>query len=88
LAIRACARFCIITVLPLFGAETSRARWPLPMGAIRSTMRLVMFSSDLTSRSSLNCSLGKSGVRFSNMILCLLSSGERSLILSTFTSAK
>ena len=49
---------------------------------------LVMFSSDLMSRSSLNCSLGKSGVRFSNMILCLLSSGERSLILSTFTSAK
>ena len=51
-------------------------------------MRLVMFSSDLMSRSSLNCSFGKSGVRFSNMILCLLSSGVRPLILSTLTSAK
>jgi len=47
-----------------------------------------MFSSDLISRSSLNCSFGKSGVKFSNMILCLFSSGVRPLTRSTLTSAK
>ena len=79
---------CIITVLPLLGGATSSARWPLPIGAIRSMMRPVMFSSPLMSRSSLNCSFGNSGVRFSNMILCLFSSGVRPLTLSTLTSAK
>ena len=56
LATKACARFFIITVLPLLGGATSKARWPLPMGAIRSMMRLVMLSSLLMlSLSSLNC---------------------------------
>ena len=36
---------CFITVvLPAFGGDTMRPRWPLPMGEIRSTMRAVMFS--------------------------------------------
>ena len=50
---------CSITVLPLFGLDTSRPRWPLPMGAMISMMRPVRFSSDLMSRSIVNCSVGK-----------------------------
>jgi transcription termination factor Rho len=88
LATSAWAMCFIITVLPVLGCATSSARWPLPMGAMRSTMRPVMFSSVLTSRSSLKAAVGNSGVRFSNMILCLLSSGVRPLTRSTFTSAK
>ena len=79
----------IISVLPVLGWATISARWPLPRGATRSTMRPVMFSSPLNpSRSSLNCSLGNKGVRFSNMILFLLSSGVWLLTRSTLTSAK
>jgi hypothetical protein len=33
-----------MTDLPDFGDATSRPRWPLPIGEIRSTMRPVMFS--------------------------------------------
>ena len=31
-----------IVVLPAFGGDTIRPRWPLPIGAIRSTMRPVI----------------------------------------------
>ncbi|MNC87018.1 hypothetical protein D3C83_27120 [compost metagenome] len=82
------AMCCISTVLPAFGGETIRPRWPLPMGAMMSMMRPVMFSSALMSRSSFSCSVGWYGVRFSNRILCLEFSGDSSLTLSTFTSAK
>src|SRR5689334_22503577 len=34
--------FCSITVLPVRGGATMRARWPLPSGAIRSMIRVVM----------------------------------------------
>ena len=40
----ACAMFCISTVLPVRGGETIRARWPLPIGAIRSITRVEMSS--------------------------------------------
>jgi hypothetical protein len=33
-----------MTVLPDLGEDTSRPRWPLPMGAMMSMMRPVMFS--------------------------------------------
>jgi hypothetical protein len=46
------AMFCSITVLPAFGGATIRPRWPLPIGAIMSMTRLVMFSSLPMSRSS------------------------------------
>ena len=57
---------CFITVvLPAFGGETIRPRWPLPIGDRRSTMRAVMFSfSPGISRCSR--SSGNSGVRSSN----------------------
>ena len=35
---------CFMTVvLPALGGETIRPRWPLPIGATRSTIRAVMF---------------------------------------------
>ena len=43
----ACAMCCSITVLPLFGGATIRPRWPLPIGAMMSMIRPVMFSSRL-----------------------------------------
>src|SRR5258705_5092266 len=33
--------FCSMTVLPVRGGATMRARWPLPSGEIRSMMRVV-----------------------------------------------
>ena len=36
------AMFCSITVLPVRGGATISARWPLPIGVIRSMTRLVM----------------------------------------------
>ena len=77
----ACAIFCIITVLPLFGLATNKPRWPLPIGALISITRLVMFSSPRISRSNINGMVGKSGVKFSNKILCLAFSGASSLTL-------
>ena len=32
----------MIVVLPALGGDTMRPRWPLPIGATRSTMRAVM----------------------------------------------
>ena len=39
LAAIAVAMFCSITVLPVRGGATISARWPLPIGAIRSITR-------------------------------------------------
>ena len=41
LAVIDLAMFCSITVLPVRGGATIRARWPMPIGAIRSMMRWV-----------------------------------------------
>src|SRR6266702_4257196 len=87
-AVIACASCCMSTVFPALGGETIRPRWPLPIGAMMSMMRLVMFSSPFMSRSSFRCLSGCSGVRFSNRILCLEDSGASALTLSTLTSAK
>ena len=38
------AMFCSSTVLPVRGGDTIRARWPLPIGAIRSITRVEMSS--------------------------------------------
>ncbi|MNQ92512.1 hypothetical protein D3C85_1079430 [compost metagenome] len=86
--VMACAMCCIITVLPDLGLATIRPRWPMPMGAKTSRMRPVRFSSLLMSRSRRMVRFGCSGVRFSNMMRCLIASGATPLTLSTFTRAK
>ncbi len=57
---------CRIVVLPAFGGDTIRPRWPLPMGQIRSMIRVIMLPGSV-SRRSLSCgysgtSLAKSGL--------------------------
>ena len=72
---RHCAKLCNSMVLPALGGATKIERWPLPIGAIRSTTRPVRSSvvplpSSITMRS-----VGNSGVRFSNRILLRALSG-------------
>jgi len=38
----ALAMACMIIVLPAFGGETIRPRWPLPIGETRSMIRPIM----------------------------------------------
>ena len=65
-----------MVVLPAFGGETIMPRWPLPIGAMRSTMRAVMLAlSPGTSRRSFWS--GNSGVRFSKRGRLRASSGVR-----------
>ena len=80
--------FCSSIVLPAFGGETIRPRWPLPIGAIRSIMRAVRSSVLPVPRSSLKRRVGCSGVRFSNRTLLRALSGESKLISPTLSSAK
>ncbi len=61
--------FCSSIVLPAFGGETIRPRWPMPIGATRSMMRAVMSSVLPLPCSSFSRFFGKSGVRFSNSTL-------------------
>ncbi len=42
---------CSTIVLPAFGGETIRPRWPLPIGATRSMTRAVRLSGSVSSRS-------------------------------------
>ena len=49
------AMFCSITVLPVRGGATISARWPLPIGAIRSMTREVMSLSCGTSMTIRSC---------------------------------
>ncbi len=67
---------CFMTVvLPAFGGETIRPRWPLPIGEIRSTMRAVRLAgSPGSSRRSVES--GKRGVRSSKRGRWRASSGE------------
>src|ERR1039458_7598602 len=56
---------CRIIVLPAFDGDTMRPRWPLPIGATRSMIRVVMMPGSVSSRSR-SCgysgtSLAKSG---------------------------
>jgi hypothetical protein len=62
----ACASCLRIVVLPAFGGDTIRPRWPLPIGAIMSTIRIEI--GDLSSVSSRSRSSGNSGVRSLNSI--------------------
>ena len=73
---------CLRTVvLPAFGGDTIRPRWPFPMGEMRSTMRAVMLAgSPGTSR--LSFSSGNSGVRSSKRGRCRASSGVMPLTVS------
>ena len=54
-----------IVVLPAFGGETIRPRWPFPIGETRSTIRPVI-SAGRPSSSSRSLESGNSGVRSSN----------------------
>ena len=74
-AVIACAICCSITVLPVFGAETSSPRWPLPIGETMSIVRPVRSSDDPLPCSSRIRSSGCRGVRFSKRIFLLASSG-------------
>ena len=74
------------TVLPVLGWATISARWPLPMGAKRSTMRVDMLLWPLPVRQ--NFSLGNSGVINSNCTRSRMYSGARPLISFTRTSGK
>ena len=82
------ATFCSSTVLPAFGGATIRARWPLPIGAVRSITRAVMSSLEPLPISRRMRSSGKIGVRFSKRILLRAFSGCSKLISSTFNRAK
>jgi hypothetical protein len=75
-----------IVVLPAFGGDTTMPRWPLPIGAIRSTTRPVI-SVGSSASSSRSRSSGNSGVRSSNRGRWRASSGVRPLISSTRMSA-
>ena len=67
-------------VLPVLGCATIRARWPLPIGAKRSTMRTD--SGSFLPEQRLNFSSGKSGVRFSNGERSRITRGSHPLMLS------
>ena len=88
LAVMDWAMFCSTRVLPAFGGETIKPRWPLPTGAIRSTVRAVKSSVLPLPRSSVKRSVGNKGVRFSKRILCFLEVGSLKLISSTLSMAK
>src|SRR3546814_5224557 len=68
--------FCIMIVLPAFGGDTIRPRWPLPNGATRSITRAVMSSVVPLPRSILYCLSANSGVRFSKLTLRLETRSE------------
>jgi hypothetical protein len=51
LRVIALAMWCRIVVLPALGGATIRARWPLPIGIIRSMTRVVSRSLSVSSRS-------------------------------------
>lgn len=50
LTVIALAMLCRIVVLPAFGGDTIRARWPLPIGMIRSMTRVVSRSGVVSNR--------------------------------------
>ena len=78
---------CLRTVvLPAFGGETIRPRWPLPIGEIRSTMRATMLLVS-PGTSSGSFSSGNSGVRSSNLGRWRASSGVRPLTVSMRSKA-
>ncbi len=75
-----------MVVLPAFGGDTMRPRWPLPIGAMRSTIRPVI-SWGSSASSSRSFESGKSGVRSSNLARLRASSGVIPLMSSTRSRA-
>ncbi len=71
-----------MVVLPAFGGETTRPRWPFPIGEMRSTIRPVMLDGSSPS-SSASLESGNSGVRSSNFGRSRADSVGRSLTWST-----
>ena len=59
-------------VFPALGGDTIMPLWPLPIGAIRST---ILMETSLADRSMRSRSLGKIGVMFSNVYLPAISPG-------------
>ena len=76
----------ITNVLPAFGGDTIRPRWPLPIGATRSMIRAVMFDGS-AGFSSCSFSSGNSGVRSSNRGRRRACSGSPPLTVSMRSSA-
>ena len=74
------------TVLPVFGGATISPRWPLPIGANISTMRVDMLQVEPLVKS--NFSFGKRGTRCSNGMRSRTNSGVRPLIKSTLHNGK
>ncbi len=61
--VMALAIACSTKVLPALGGDTMSPRWPLPMGATRSMIRVVSTPGSVSRRSR---SWGYSGVSFPN----------------------
>ncbi len=75
---------CSTSVLPALGGETIRPRWPLPIGATRSMIRVVRFFCSVSSRSR---ACGYNGVSLPNSGRAMACSGVCPLTLSSRTRA-
>ena len=73
---------CMTIVLPAFGGETMRPRWPLPIGDMRSMMRPVMLPGVVSMRRR---SCGYSGVSLANSGRWRMASGAAPLTVSRRT---
>ena len=65
-----------IIVLPAFGGETIKPRWPIPIGATRSTTRIDRSSSAI---SKLSLPSGWRGRRLSKATLCFARANDPAL---------
>ena len=70
--------------MPAFGGDTMSPRWPLPMGATRSMIRVLIWFGSVSSR---NRSCGYSGVSLPNSARLRASSEVAPLISSMRTRA-
>ena len=80
--------FCSNMVLPAFGGETIKPRWPLPIGDIRSMILAVRSSVLPLPISSCRRSVGNNGVRLLNGTLWRAFSGASKLISPILSRAK
>ena len=81
----ALAILCSRIVFPARGGETISPRWPLPIGVMMSTTRMLRSPSFDSSRNRVS---GYCGRRLSNGIRSLAFSGSSPLTLSTLSSAR
>ena len=75
---------CSTSVLPALGGETMRPRWPFPIGATRSMIRVLSTLGSVSSRSRF---CGYSGVSLPNSSRLRASSTLWPLMASTWTIA-